>query len=133
MLLVLVAGCVDMIDPVTGEAYRQIDPNVVAGIQTGLAVTGGVAQSTSSLWPPAAIIVALAGVANAITGKLGKTRMKASLGGVVNAGSNVVAAIERFKTANPKEWDLLKPYVTDALGANAENVIRGWRGLPPKE
>ena len=140
VVLCLFTGCIERFDPNTGRTYKQLDPNVVADIQTGLSVTSGTAQAVSPIWPPATLVVALAGLAGVVVERLGKKKLKAKAEsynveaeGYAVAGGTVVRAIETYKTDHPKEWKKLKPYFVDLMGPNGENIIRAWRGLPPKE
>ncbi len=133
VLLCLFAGCIEIFDPNTGGTYKQLDPNVVVDIQTGLSVTSGAAQAVSPIWPPATLVVALAGLAAVVVEKLGKKKLRTKAEGVATAGGAIVRSIESYKIAQPKEWKELKLYLLDRLGPGSENIIRAWRGLPPKE
>jgi hypothetical protein len=55
------------------------------------------------------------------------------------AGATVVTALETFKALHPKQWEILGKLIEDQLQNQGidplmiENVIRGMRGLGPKE
>lgn len=134
VLLCLMVGCIEIFDPNTGGTHTyQLDPNVVAGIQTGLSVTSGTAQAVSPIWPPATLIVALAGLAAVVVEKLGKKKLRTKAENVATAGGAIVRSIEAYKIAQPEEWKELKLYLLDHLGPGSENIIRAWRGKLPKE
>lgn len=45
----------------------------------------------------------------------------------------VVMAIEDVKKKEPELWSKLEPFLDSRIGTITDNIIRGLRGLPPKE
>jgi hypothetical protein len=104
-------------------------------------ITGGVAGVAGFFGPIGA------GIAGLLTGgltlwrkvkpKLVAARTEAQLANA--AGQALVDAIEAFKTDHPEQWDSFGRLISDQLTRQnvdplvIENVIRGLRGLEPKE
>jgi hypothetical protein len=133
MLLCLMSGCIDVLDPTTGETYAQLDPNVVAGIQTGLGVASGTAQAASTVWPGATLVMTLILIATKVLDGLAKKKLKSEGDTALSALGLVVRGVETLKTEKPEAWAALKVNFTDLIGPTMENIIRKVRGLPPKE
>ena len=136
LLLVFISGCVYTTDP-TGRTAVSIDPNTAATIdkianvaETGVAIGGGV----SVIWPPITLICGIIGGLVAMCRNL-KPKVTAAISSeafTYNVASSIVTGIEKFKAVHPESWGMLEDKLRSVIGPEAENFIRGIRGLPEK-
>ena len=133
--LLLVLGCVQTIDPVTGEQATAIAPGAVVAIDTVAEAAPGIAALLVLFFP------ALIPVSTLLVGAAGTwARMKPKLTTATTeaetyhaATESLVSAIEQHKVDNPEMWAALKVKMGDNVGANTEAVVRAIRGLPYKD
>jgi hypothetical protein len=134
-----VAGCVETVDPITGEERVALDPNA-----TAVVVTEQVAKGVSGVAP----LFGTVGIAigSVLTGVLGawyriKPRLTAAKSEAAQyhaVAASTVEALEAFKVSNPEQWAQLGTLISEQLTRQGvdpkvvENVIRALRGLPPK-
>ncbi len=129
------AGCVQQMDPVTGEQATVIAPEAVVAIDTVAEAAPGVAALLALFFP------ALLPVSTLLVGAAGTwARMKPKVTAATNeagiyhaATESLVSAIEQHKVDNPEMWAALKVKMGDNIGDNTEAVIRAIRGLPLKD
>jgi len=138
LVLLFVAGCVESIDPVTGEKLVQLDPNTVVFIDklaegARVAEIGGGALSV--FWPLAGLVAGIAGglvsMWRRLKPQVAEARKETEL--YYNTAGAIVAAIEQFKTDYPDDWGKLETQLEKLIGEKAEAVIRALRNLPIKE
>jgi len=135
VMAVGIKGCMKARDPVTGEETWVLDPNAAATAEQAVE-TGGLMATALGIVIPGA-----AGVGSLLLGILGAwLKMKKPLAEATNraelsnaAGRAISDAIELWKEVKPDSWLELKAELTKAIGPDAENIIRGWRGLPAKQ
>ncbi len=132
-----VAGCIDTVDPVTGEQLIRVEPNT-AKLLDNIAYVAEAAQPTGGalavFWPVAGLITGiaggLAGMWKKLKPKVVEAQKEADLYYATTA--SVVEAIEEFKKAYPDDWDNLEIRLEKAIGRKTEAVIRALRGMPEK-
>ena len=143
LLCVFLVGCVTSIDPVTGGKLYAVDPNTSAALQqVGEAAAGFLA--IASIWWPALLPIAgyIGGairISKKLSPKLTKLQTEAQI--YHTAALSTTLGIEEFKKLYPDEWTKLEKeldaikdkVVSPADRLKIENLIRGLRGLPPKE
>ncbi len=128
-------GCVQELNPVTGEQESLLDPVVAAQIDAVAEAVPGMAALLAifipALYPLAGIAAGAAGAWAKMRPKLKVARTEAETYYTVT--ESLVEAIEQYKTDNPKEWAKLRAKLGDNIGDNTEAVIRALRGLPQKD
>lgn len=133
------AGCIEGIDPLTGEKTQYLDPNhpAVPLAEGGAEVAVGLLPFLGPLGGAGAAALA-AGLAywKKLKPELTQERTAAQQGHM--AGTALVDALTEYKKAHPQEWETLGTLIQknlDRLGTDskaAENFIRALRGLSPK-
>jgi len=133
VLLLLVPGCEIVKDG--GQKIVRIDPNQAAKVEGAAEATIGILEALTAIWPVAGIGVAGLGTALAAWRKAKKnlTEKQSESQMYYNATAALVEAIGDYRDANPDKWAKLKKQLEDAIGPEAENVIRAIRGLEPKK
>jgi len=130
-----VCGCVQELNPVTGEQETLVKPGVVAKIDAVAEAAPGLAAILAIFFPallPAGTLVAgAAGAWAKMRPKIKTARKEAEI--YHTATESLVEAVEQFKADNPDQWAKLKAKLGDNVGANTEAVIRAIRGLPTKD
>lgn len=135
--IVTYTGCIEAINPQTGERYTTVDPNVVNIVEP---VAQGVATAAPLFGPIGGL------VGGVVLGALAAwRRIKPSLLAAQSkadqyyaVASTTVTAIDAFKEASPETWEKLGTLLTEQMTKQGidpkviENVIRGLRGLPAK-
>jgi len=138
VVLLPVGGCLEGVDPVTGEATMSLDPNAA---DTGESIAEGVI-ALAPLFGSAG-----AGIAATLAGALGIWRQKirpkleeqrTKADHYHAAAAATVEGVEAIKGTYPEQWAAVKGQFMDAAQKQGidplivENVIRGLRGLPAK-
>lgn len=103
-LVMPIVGCVDVVDPNTGQHISMIDPNIAEPVEHG---AEAVASLLPFLWPPAGVALAAA--------LAYWRRIKPALVAVRSTAKTTVTAIERLKTQSPPAWADLKPILQGLL------------------
>ena len=128
-------GCVQELNPVTGEQESLLDPVVAAQIDAVAEAAPGMAALLAifipALYPLAGIAAGAAGAWAKMRPKLKVARTEADI--YYAATESLVEAIERFKEKDPASWATLREKLGDNVGANTEAVIRAIRGLPLRD
>ena len=136
LIALCVAGCVESMDPATGETVYNVDPDAAAKVERGVEAGIGVLQALSIFWPellPAGVVIGLGGALatwRKMKPKLTEAQAREAL--YFATTEEIVTAIEQYKTDNPAAWKKLGDEIGDKIGPEAENVIRAIRGLKPK-
>ncbi len=139
LMLCLGLGCLKetTVDPNTGEPVTtwRVDPNKAdqgEAIAEGVVVVGGIA---AMFWPALIPAVSLLG---GILGTWRKMRPQLDVATherdvAHKAGTVMAEAFEFVKTKHTAVWNDVKPIIEAAAKPTSEmeNVIRGFRGLPP--
>jgi hypothetical protein len=139
LYVILLAGCLKSIDPVTGQTRVGLDPNsrVVAAAEVGAGVVGATLPFLGPLGGliGGGLLTALAAWRKykplLLTAKSEAEQYHA-------AATATVLGIEDFKKENPEAWAKLGALIEPQLGKvgltglQVENVIRAIRGLPAK-
>lgn len=136
-------GCVSSIDPETGTEQVNLDPNTVADLQKMGETASTVLSILSFWWPFLLPIAGYVGGAVRVSKKLTPQLTQAQSESLMyhTAASATAIGIEEFKKEFPDEWAKLEPELNAAKDKlikpedrlRIENIIRGLRGLPPKE
>lgn len=133
--LSLAAGCIQQLDPVTGEEEFVLKPEIAAKIDVVAEAAPGMAALLAiffpALYPLAGLAAGAAGAWARMRPKLKTARTEAETYFTVT--ESLVEAIEQYKADNPDEWAKLRAKLGDNIGANTESVIRAIRGLPLKD
>lgn len=141
VLLCLGLGCLKetTVDPNTGEietAWR-VDPNKAdqgEAIADALVGAGGLA---SLFWPALVPLVSVGGGVLAtwrkMRPKLEQATHERDIG--FKAGAAMAEALQMLKVKHPGVWDDVKPKIEAVAkpASEIENVIRGFRGLSPRD
>lgn len=141
-VFVIVIGCVESIDPVTGGKLTSVDPNAVTDLQS-IATTASTVLGILGMWWPILLPIAgYIGGAVRITKKLTPKLMEAQTETKMyhTVASSMVLGVEEFKKEFPNEWVKLESKFDEIQGKvigakdrlKIENVIRGLRGLSIK-
>lgn len=143
LLLVLFVGCTSSVNPETGEKVYSMDPN------TGLAIESGAAAGVTLLGVLSIFIPALIPVSTAAGGalaawlklrpKLEESREERAL--YHDIGLALVDGVEEYKKRDPENAAKLLVILETTKNkiinpndlANIEAMIRGLRGLAPKD
>lgn len=141
MIGVGTVGCITekVTDPNTGIVTKvtKLDSNnvIVKNAESGLTVGQMIAAASGTIWPVGTLIAGIFGGLLTAWKKYKPLLVTAQSQATqsYNVTASLVEAIEQFKETNPTEWTALKAKLTEAIGPNAENVIRALRGLPPIE
>lgn len=140
-LLILSAGCQKRLNPETGQKEYRIDPNVAQKVEEGTQAGIGILTILAAFWP--ALIPAMTAAAGVygtwLKVKPRVTKYQQESQAYHTAGSVTAAGIEQFKKLYPKEWENLcqqlekvkNKFVKSEDQVKIENIIRGFRGLPP--
>lgn len=135
VLASMTLGCVQRLDPVTGEQSTVLREDVATKIDAVAEAAPGIAALLAMfipmLYPGIGIVGGAAGMWAKLRPKLKTARTEAETYFVVTEG--LVAAIDKYKADNPNEWAKLRDVIGGQIGDNSENVIRALRGLPPKD
>ena len=140
LLLCLGLGCLKetTVDPNSGEPVTtwRVDPNKADQGEAIADVVVGVGGVAGMFWPAAIPIVSLLG---GILGTWRKMRPKLEQATAerdisFKAGATLAEAFRIVKEKHPAVWDDVKPIIEAVTvpTSEMENVIRGFRGLPPK-
>lgn len=163
MVILVIGGCTKLfIQPETGETLtpqqkqtlpveeqKQFEPVYVIPetvaktidkvVKASETVVPIVEATVGTFWPIATPILEIlgslvvgAGIAwRTMRGSLTKAQTKTKqLNGVATA---VVLAIKKWRESESEDWKGLEEQLFKMVGPTAENIIRGIRGLPPKE
>ncbi len=129
------AGCVQQMDPATGEQGAFLDPEAITVIDAAAEAAPGLAAMLALLFPvlvPAsAVIVGAAGMWGKMKPKLKVARTEADM--YYAATESLVESINQYKADNPDAWAALREKLGNNVGENTEAVIRAIRGLPLKD
>ena len=129
------AGCVQQMDPATGEQGSFLDPEAISVIDAVAEAAPSLAAMLSLFFPvllPASgLIVGAAGTWARMRAKVLMAKTEADL--YHSATESLVESIEQYKADNPDAWELLRAKLGDNVGENTEAVIRAIRGLPLKD
>lgn len=130
-----IGGCMKSQDE-SGQTTYKLDPNAVAGAETGAEATISILAILSAFIPALVPVVSVAGGVVAtwlkMKPKLQGEKTRADI--AYSVAESAVDAIEEFKKDNPAKWvELKEKYFTGVIGLEAENVIRAIRDLPKKE
>ena len=132
VVLLLCSGCIKTV--ADGKTTYRLDPNETAKYEAVTETALTIMQVLSPFFPWLTVPVVAGGTAYATyktqKPKFLKEQTRADM--YHDAAGSVVIALEKFKKTNPAEYDKLRDMLEDKIGPEAENVIRGLRGLPPK-
>ena len=135
VLASITLGCVQGLNPDTGQIETVISPEAVVVIDAVAEAAPGLAALLALLVPAAlpvsTLLVGAAGVWVKMKPKLTTARTEAEH--FYSATESLVEAIEQFKADNPEEWVKLRSKLGENVGENTEAVIRAIRGLPLKD
>lgn len=139
----LFPGCVTEINPDTGRETTRVDPNAIDKIAGGAEGAGTLMQALGAIWPPAAVIgtavVSIAGTLRKVRPKLEESQTKQRMYHSIAAAA--AQAIDTLRKDQPALVDPLlaemerikNKIISPTERAKVENIIRGLRGLPPKD
>ncbi len=110
------------------------DPNTTLAVEGAAEAGVGILQALAVLWPGAAagaagLTVALKAWRNA---KKNLATSETNSEQYYHATEGLVSAIGHYRNENPERWKKLKVKLENAIGPEAENVIRAIRGLPQR-
>ncbi len=130
-----VCGCVQQLDPVTGEEKLVLKPEVAAKIDAVAKAAAPMATMLAMFFPA---LYPLAGIAAGAAGAWAKMRPKLKVARneadmYYAATESLVEGIEQWKADNPAAWTKLRDKLGRNVGDNTEAVIRAIRGLPLKD
>jgi hypothetical protein len=132
-LVLVVSGC----EALQRAAKQSQDPNTapkVEAAETAAEGAVGILQALGVLWPGAA--VGGAGLAAALrawrNAKKNLATSNTESEAYFHTTEALVTAIEDYREKNPEKWKKLKASLEDAVGPNAEAIIRAIRGMPMK-
>ena len=137
--VICLSGCVNATNPVTGQTYQTIDPNIAAKIDKiadRIAVAIPVAAGGFAIFPWLTLVTGIAGGALAAWKKYSGDLKDLSTDVVTqsnksqlyyNTITSIATGVENFKKSNPVEWETLKKTLSDTIGKKAEAVIDGVR------
>jgi hypothetical protein len=138
-IVLLLAGCIQETNPLTGEKTTRLDPNnpVIPAAEGAV----GFASALLPLLGPiggagATVLAAALAYWGKIKPQLTQSQAEAQQG--YTAGTALVDALDEYKKMHPTEWSTLGTLIQknlDKFGVDAkaaENFIRGIRGLPPR-
>lgn len=132
IMLVGLCGCIKTVTD--GKATYRLDPNEAAKYEKVAETSLTIMQVLTPFFPWLAAPVLAGGTAYATyktqKPKLIKEQTRADL--YHDAAGSLVVALENFKKTNPAEYEKLRDKLIDKIGPEAENAIRGLRGLTPK-
>ena len=128
-------GCVQELNPVTGEEETRLNPEIAAKIDAVAEAAPGMAALLAiffpMLYPGIGLVAGAAGAWARMRPKLKTARTEAETYFTVT--ESLVEAIEQYKADNPTEWAKLREKLGDNVGDNTEAIIRAIRGLPHKD
>ncbi len=142
-VLILCVGCVTSEDPETGKKKYSVDPNAAEKVEASVEAGITLLKVLSIAWPPLLSVVSIAGGGLAVWRKAKPQITKAQSEAEIyhTLGSVTVDGINEWRKLFPEQWEQLKEEL-DKLKDKAlspedrkkiENLIRGFRGKPPKE
>lgn len=128
-------GCVQELNPDTGQVETLMNPGVATQIDVVAEAAPGIAGLLAvffpALFPVVGIVAGAAGAWAKMRPKVIVARTEADM--YYAATESIVDAIEQWKAAGPEAWISLKAKLGDNVGDNTEAVIRAFRGLPLKD
>lgn len=124
----VVSGCEEL------KRAAQADPNTTEALEGAAEAGVGILQALAVLWPGAAAGAAGLGVALKAwrSAKKNLATSETNSEQYYHATESLVEAIHNYREENPDKWKKLKAELKEAIGPEAENVIRAIRMLPPK-
>lgn len=135
LMTLCLAGCIQQLDPVTGETASMISPEAMVAIDTAVeaapAATALLALFFPALLPLGGILAGAAGAWGKMRPKLKVARTEADM--YYAATESLVESINQYKADNPDAWAALREKLGNNVGENTEAVIRALRNLPPKD
>jgi hypothetical protein len=128
----LLCGCIRTVTD--GKATYRLDPNEAVKYEKVAETSLTIMQVLTPFFPWLAAPVLAGGTAYATyktqKPKFIKEQTRADL--YHDTAGSLVIALENFKETNPAEYIKLRDKLIEKIGPEAENAIRGLRGLLPK-
>ena len=126
--VLIVSGCEEF------KRAASADPNTTDALEGAAEAGVGILQALAVLWPGAAAGAAGLGIAlkawRSAKKNLAQSETKSEQ--YYHATEGLVEAIHNYREENPEKWKKLKTELEEAIGPEAENIIRSIRGLPQK-
>lgn len=131
----ITVGCVQQMDPVTGEQAAVMAPEAVIAIDTAAEAAPGIAAMLAlffpALYPVIGVVAGAAGAWGRMRPKVVAAKDEAEI--YHAATESLVESIEQYRKEHPELWVHLREKLGGNIGENTEAVIRAMRGLPPKD